>query len=77
MLVPHPYRTPEPYVDAPQPEAVDLLRATRYATLFVVGWSLLRVAVCSVRGLDAEGCFAAVVLTACVSSSVCAWSRRS
>jgi hypothetical protein len=77
MLIPHPYRTHERCVNAPRPEAVDLLRAAQYTTLFMVGWSLLRVAVCSVRGLDVEGCFAAVVLTAAMSSSVRAWSRRS
>jgi hypothetical protein len=78
MPAPHPYRTPEPGATPPCPEGDGALRTTQAVTkLFLVGWSLVRVAVCAVRGLDLEGCAALVVVVAMVSSLVNTWSRFS
>jgi hypothetical protein len=32
--------------------------------LFLVGWSLVRIGLCSVKGLDVEGCAALVIIIA-------------
>jgi hypothetical protein len=70
-----PYRTPERCTEALP--ADPLRNAQSVARLFLVGWSLLRVAVCSARGLDVEGFAAVVVLMGAVSSFTLAWSRFS
>ncbi len=78
MAAPHPYRIPE--LDAaPRPcESGDALRSAQsLARVFLLGWSLLRVAVCSVRGLDLEGCAALAVVVAMASSLGTTWSRFS
>lgn len=65
----HPYRTASRIAPAPRPERLDALlgalRATRY---FVLGWALLRVVVCAVRGFDLGGFVALVVLVAGVAT---------
>jgi hypothetical protein len=78
MAASHPYRTSDPEADSPPPESDDALRgALSLAKLFLVGWSLVRVGVCSVRGIDLEGCAALVVVVVAVSSLVNTWSRFS
>jgi hypothetical protein len=78
MAASHPYRTSESEAVSPRRESDDALRSAQSLTkLFLVGWSLLRVGMCSVRGLDLEGCAALVVLVAMVRSLVNAWSRFS
>lgn len=78
MPAPHPYRTPELGTSPLPRDADDALRGVLSLTkLFVVGWSLVRVAVCSVRGLDLEGCAALVIVVAMTRSLVNAWSRFS
>ncbi len=78
MPASHPYRTPELAAASPQREPQDALRGAQSLTkLFLVGWSLARGAVCSVRGLDVEGCAALVVVVAVTSSLVNNWSRFS
>jgi hypothetical protein len=78
MAASHPYRTSGSEAASPQRESDDALRSAQSLTkLFLVGWSLLRVDMCSVRGLDLEGCAALVVLVAMVRSLVNAWSRFS
>jgi hypothetical protein len=78
MAPSHPYRTSE-LERAPQRRgADDALRGAQSLTkLFLVGWSLLRIGQCSVRGLDLEGCAAVVIVVAMVRSLVNAWSRFS
>jgi hypothetical protein len=78
MAASHPYRTSQ-LGPAPQPrEPDDVLRGAQSAAkLFLVGWSLLRVFQCTVRGLDLEGCAALVIVVAMVRSLVNAWSRFS
>jgi hypothetical protein len=47
-----------------------LLYAQRAAHRFVLGWAILRVAVCAFKGLDVEGFVALlVIVTALLSSS--------
>ncbi|MGH7295393.1 MAG: hypothetical protein ACRELB_10690 [Polyangiaceae bacterium] len=59
---PHPYRS-SVRPAAPARIAVDpLARAQRAAEYFVLGWALLRLVLCAVRGLDFEGCIALVIL---------------
>lgn len=78
MPAPHPYRTPELPAAPPCSEGDRALRGAQSLTkLFLVGWSLVRVAICSVRGLDLEGCAALVVVVAMTSSLVNTWSRFS
>jgi hypothetical protein len=78
MPASHPYRTPELGSRSPRRGSDDALGSAQSLTkLFLVGWSLLRVAVCSVRGLDLEGCAALVIVVAMASSLVNAWSRFS
>jgi hypothetical protein len=78
MPAPHPYRTPELGAASSRPEADNALRGAQSLTkLFLLAWSLLRVAVCSARGLDLEGCAALVVVVAMTSSLVNTWSRFS
>lgn len=78
MPASHPYRTPELGAASTWHQADEALRGAQSLTkLFLVGWSLARVAVCSVRGLDVEGCAALVVFFAVASSLVNTWSRFS
>ena len=78
MAASHPYRKPELCTHAPQHEPKDGLRGAQVLSkLFVVGWSLLRFAVCAVRGLDVEGCAALVIVVAMGRSLVNTWSRFS
>jgi hypothetical protein len=78
MASPHPYRASEPRAALPPPESDDALRGAQSLTkLFLVGWSLVRVGVCAVKGLDLEGCAALVIVVAVVSSLVNTWSRFS
>ncbi|HEX8795262.1 MAG TPA: hypothetical protein VF765_30145 [Polyangiaceae bacterium] len=78
MAFSHPYRIPEFRVARPPSDAVDVLRgAQSLIKLFLVGWSLLRVGVCSTRGIDVEGCAALLVVIAMASSLFGAWSRFS
>jgi len=78
MASSHPYRTSHDPAASPLRERDDALRGAQALTkLFLVGWSLLRVVVCSVRGLDLEGCAALIVVVAMTSSLVNAWSRFS
>jgi hypothetical protein len=60
----HPYRTPARRDDAPPRRGrSDPLRAgAAIACLFLLAWSVLRVALCTVRGLDIEGAIAAVIV---------------
>jgi hypothetical protein len=55
MLAPHhPYRSPDSR-PPPRRDAIDrICAAHRVAKHFVIGWSLLRVAVGAVHGVDAE-----------------------
>jgi hypothetical protein len=74
----HPYRTPELAAARPRRETVDPLRGAQALTkVFLAGWSVLRVAACSTRGLDAEGCAALLVVVAMARSLVNTWSRFS
>ncbi len=78
MLAPHPYRTPDCRLVASQREPIDPLEAAlSLASLFLIGWSLLRVAFCAKRGLDLDGCLAVTVLIGAVSALINAWSRLS
>jgi hypothetical protein len=78
MAASHPYRTSELGPAPQRREPDDALRgAQSLAKLFLVGWSLLRIGQCSVRGLDLEGCAALVIVVAMVRSLVNAWSRFS
>lgn len=78
MAAPNPYRTPELAPGSTPRELGDSLRGAQSLTkLFLVGWSLVRVASCSIRGLDVEGCAALVVVVAMTSSLVNNWSRFS
>ncbi len=78
MLAPHPYRSPERCAEAPPAEPLDALRGAQLtAKVFLLGWSLVRVAVCAVRGLDLEGCAAVVIVVAAVRTLANDWSRFS
>ena len=78
MAPSHPYRTSELDPAPQRREPDDALRGAQSLTkLFLVGWSLLRVGQCAVRGLDLEGCAALVIVIALVRSLVNAWSRFS
>lgn len=78
MALSHPYRTSELGPAPQRREPDDALRGAQSLTkLFLVGWSLLRVVSCSMRGLDLEGCAALVIVIAMVRSLVNAWSRFS
>jgi hypothetical protein len=63
--VPSPYRTlaPAPQ-DAPDPLGVSL----RFTERLVVGWALLRVGVCTMKGLDLEGFLALVIVVTALKS---------
>jgi hypothetical protein len=76
MPASHPYRTQELGSASPQRDEDDALHCAQLLTkVFLFGWSVVRVAVCSIRGLDLEGCAALVVVVAMTSSLVNAWSR--
>ena len=78
MAASHPYRTSGSEAASPQRESDDALRSAQSLTkLFLVGWSLVRVGVCAVKGLDLEGCAALVIVIAVTSSLVNTWSRFS
>jgi len=78
MAPSHPYRTSELGPAPQRREPDDALRGAQSLTkLFLVGWSLLRVASCSVGQLDLEGCAAVVIVVAMARSLVNAWSRFS
>jgi hypothetical protein len=63
-----PYRVPERR-KAPEAEPRDPLGAAfRLVGYFVLGWAFLRLAVCSVRGIDFEGFVALVIFVAAVAS---------
>ncbi len=65
----NPYRIAERPDGAPVLEPVDPLGAAlRLANHLVLGWALLRVVVCSIRGLDLEGFVAIVILVAGIAS---------
>jgi hypothetical protein len=65
----HPYRTAGLAEPERPAEPVDPLRAAeRRASQFVVGWALLRIAVCSVRGMDLEGFVALAIVVTVVAS---------
>jgi hypothetical protein len=67
--LPHPYRTAERASQPQQARPVDpLWAAERGASHFVVGWALLRVAVCSARGMDFEGFVALAIVVTAVAS---------
>jgi hypothetical protein len=64
-----PYRSPPCRVATTGLEAEDSLGiALRVANLFVLGWALLRVAACIVRGVDFEGCVALLIVIMAVVS---------
>ena len=66
MLAPHhPYRSPDS-LPPPRRDAIDRICAPRrVAKYFVIGWSLLRVAVGVVHGVDAELFVALGLVLAC------------
>jgi hypothetical protein len=60
-----PYRSaPVPVPEGPDPLCV----AGRIAGRLVLGWALLRVGVCSLKGLDLEGFSALVIVVTAVKS---------
>jgi hypothetical protein len=78
MSASQPYRTPAEHVAPARDGSADSLRrAQSVAKLFLFGWSLARVGVCSVRGLDVEGFMALTVVVAVVTSVANHWSRFS
>jgi hypothetical protein len=63
----NPYRIAARPTAAAQREGADPLGiAQRVASQFVLGWALLRVGICSVRGLDLEGFIAVVIVVTAV-----------
>jgi hypothetical protein len=59
----HPYRSPaRPVDDAPPCAPTALGIGLAVAQLCLLGWALVRVAVCTVRGLDLEGALAVTVV---------------
>jgi hypothetical protein len=59
----HPYRSAARTVEPERPDAKDASgRALAAAQTFLLGWSLIRAALCAVRGLDLEGLFAVVLV---------------
>jgi hypothetical protein len=67
MAKSHPYRSPPTVEPRAVRESDDALAtAQRYACYFVVGWALLRVGICTTRGLDLEGVVALVVLVTAI-----------
>jgi hypothetical protein len=64
-----PYRSSPRRVTTTGPEAEDSLGiALRVASVFVLAWALLRVAVSIVRGVDFEGCVAFLIVIMAVVS---------
>lgn len=76
----HPYRTPDRRDEQPERRRCGELDPSRVALLaaelFLVGWSLVRVAICARRGLDLDGFVAIVVLVSVVAALVEGRSRR-
>ncbi len=65
----HPYRTPDGSSPvASRKAATGLEAALRAAIVVVFVWSLVRVALCSFRGLDFEGFVALVIVVTAVQS---------
>jgi len=66
-----PYRVCASPVAPPLGDPDELLVvAQRLANRFVVGWALLRLGVCAVKGLDIEGFIAVVIVVTAVQSLV-------
>jgi hypothetical protein len=66
LAAPHPYRIPDRGIV--QQEPLDPCLAAQWRTaMSFVAWSLIRVGVCSVSGLDIEGCAALVGAVAATS----------
>ena len=64
-----PYRTHGPCPDAAAPDGTDGLAAPfLLARLFLLGWSLLRLALCAVWGPDFDGFLAALVIALVLES---------
>jgi hypothetical protein len=62
-----------PYRSAPAPVAAhetpdSLGSAQRVASRFVLGWAVLRVGICTVKGLDLEGFIALVIVVTALKS---------
>jgi hypothetical protein len=55
---PHPYRTAASQLDVCEPQDVSSCTVLVATELFIIAWSLTRIAFCMVRGLDVEGIFA-------------------
>jgi hypothetical protein len=69
MPASQPYRTPDRTSSGSGHAPADGLQSALSAALaFVVVWSLLRVAICSIRGLDLEGLVALAIVVAAVRS---------
>jgi hypothetical protein len=67
----HPYRTAIPSQRRADAGACEPLeRARVIARVFLLGWALLRVGVCSVRGLDFEGFIALVMVADSIAALV-------
>ncbi len=66
----HPYRTQDcpPRGPSRAPSIVGLESALRAVTLAVLLWSFLRVAICTLRGLDLEGFVALFIIVTTVLS---------
>jgi hypothetical protein len=73
MVAPrHPYRSPDSFpASASGRDAIDrICAAQRVAKHFVIGWSLLRVAVGAVHGVDAELFVALGIVLACAMANL-------
>jgi hypothetical protein len=69
MPRPHPYRSPECPTPAFFRGPADPLAVARLVSkAFLLVWALLRVAICTTRGLDFEGFVALVIVVAAVKS---------
>jgi hypothetical protein len=69
LPLPSPYRISAPHIAVSPHEAADPMGiAQRVANRFLLGWAVLRVAVCTVRGLDLEGFVALVIVVTVVVS---------
>ncbi|HEY1696035.1 MAG TPA: hypothetical protein VGG39_27900 [Polyangiaceae bacterium] len=59
---PHPYRSRSALPPTEARTVDPLARAQRVAEVLVLGWAALRLVLCSLHGLDFEGCIALVLL---------------
>ena len=64
----HPYRSAARREQPARAPVDQLASSQRLAVGFVLGWAFLRVAVCSMRGMDLEGFLALVVVVTAVAS---------